>query len=467
MPARKNSNIPNAPKAPLPFNLPSRKKESGGNDPHVKLVPLNGPTWGHSPQERQDNNSTTIAALSKHVAAPTSQKIEAARIAAEEAKKAEEEAERALQQAAALAAAAKERAEQASKARQQPQHQRLPNTEMSNESESFNNDARLLIDSNNDTLLPDLPPTRPPPLVAAVAGLSSEACENMLESKEEPDWLVRFKDEGRAIVDESDVLGAGSVANDSIWGALDTGNDPPTLDKKVGLPAPMKAPGARGSHNGPSLVERIDLIRQELQLEMGSPMMMAVKEANEIMGLVGRGSLPDQVAALMEAMGLEDVETQAPAGDCVVSHQEQIRVMQSLEDSHSDKPRALRETTPPTVQTQAKNRATTALDFALMEPGQKAAHYAAVRARIMGTSGARDTGSGKIVRKRGKTGESNNWRAKGQKPESIRVRGVEVIQGNEGLKGEVADEEMKVVRSRGGRRHGGRGKGSKPPREVD
>ena len=52
--------------------------------------------------------------------------------------------------------------------------------------------------------------------------------------------------------------------------------------------------------------ERVAKIKEECDLDASLKQAAAIKKANEMMGLPGTGTLPDQVAALFEALDLEE-----------------------------------------------------------------------------------------------------------------------------------------------------------------
>ena len=97
--------------APVPFNTPSLKKEYGGIDPDLQLVPEGGPVWGGS--KSQQDLETTASAAARANARNERLRAEQALEKAGVFLMREEAARLAAQELAARAALAKERALQA------------------------------------------------------------------------------------------------------------------------------------------------------------------------------------------------------------------------------------------------------------------------------------------------------------------------------------------------------------------
>ena len=64
-----------------------------------------------------------------------------------------------------------------------------------------------------------------------------------------------------------------------------------------------RSPPSGGGTAG-SLKEKVDKIKEGLELDAALPIPAAIKQANELMELPNTGSLPAQAAALIEAIGL-------------------------------------------------------------------------------------------------------------------------------------------------------------------
>ena len=52
------------------------------------------------------------------------------------------------------------------------------------------------------------------------------------------------------------------------------------------------------------MADKLKSIRQELVIDAALPMAAAIKQANDTMGLPSQGPLPQQVAALVAALGI-------------------------------------------------------------------------------------------------------------------------------------------------------------------
>ena len=94
--------------APGPFNTPSLKKEFGGVDPDLQLVPEGGPVWGGNKTQR--DLETTASAAARANASNERMRAEQALEMADTFRSRETAARQAAQELAARAALAKERA---------------------------------------------------------------------------------------------------------------------------------------------------------------------------------------------------------------------------------------------------------------------------------------------------------------------------------------------------------------------
>ena len=59
-----------------------------------------------------------------------------------------------------------------------------------------------------------------------------------------------------------------------------------------------------GSAPGEGLVQQVQMIKETLSIDAKVAPPMAIKQANELMGLPNEGTLPEQAEKLMEALGL-------------------------------------------------------------------------------------------------------------------------------------------------------------------
>ena len=75
------------------------------------------------------------------------------------------------------------------------------------------------------------------------------------------------------------------------------------LPPAYAAPPPRGPPGGGGGGGG-TMADKLKSIRQELVIDAALPMAAAIKQANDTMGLPSQGPLPQQVAALVAALGI-------------------------------------------------------------------------------------------------------------------------------------------------------------------
>ena len=78
------------------------------------------------------------------------------------------------------------------------------------------------------------------------------------------------------------------------------------LPPAYAAPPPRGPPGGGGGGGGGggTMADKLKSIRQELVIDAALPMAAAIKQANDTMGLPSQGPLPQQVAALVAALGI-------------------------------------------------------------------------------------------------------------------------------------------------------------------
>ena len=297
--------------APGPFNTPSLKKEFGGVDPDLQLVPEGGPVWGGNKTQR--DLETTASAAARANASNERMRAEQALEMADTFRSRETAARQAAQELAARAALAKERALLA--------EQEVEEDEEEPEEEE-------------------------------------EEQQQQQEEEEEEEWDLQ-------------------------------------------------------------LTSEIERIKAELQLDPDTPLADAVEQANSTMGLEAQGSLVEQVAALLEAMGLEIAYGNDGNDEWEGSEQIRFPSQPSLAQIQREQEEAANAPLspllpPPPAQFRmlvraSHNTASAEADAApapAMPPSgvtfrqadksieEREAEYAAARARIMGTSTPRAEESG-------------------------------------------------------------------------
>ena len=269
--------------APGPFNTPSLRKENYLREDHLLIVPPKGtgPAWGG---QRPPAETTAISAASA-ASASARQREDQARQAMEEAHRAQVDATKAVEQAMARAAAAKAKADRVAAAVAEQE-----------EKEAVDEEQKA-----------------PSPLPAAD---SSDADASAAVS-------VGAQSGESGGGDRPPQGALANVARRS-W-ADGAGEDGDELD----LPAmPLNGHPAAASSSSPeamaaaevwveevpvlSVGERVERVKVELELDPDLPLLAAVQQANELMGLEDAGSLTEQLSALLAAMGLYESDASRP-----------------------------------------------------------------------------------------------------------------------------------------------------------
>ena len=226
-------------------------KEHGKRDMGTPIVDSSGPVWGGA---KQVGEETTIMAAASHASATARQKEEAARAAMEEANQAQREAAKNFEEAMAKAAAAKKRAEEVARAAAE----------------------EAAAEAEEDLRFRD----------AADAPAAASEATGAASTSVAPSAKAAVRQGGSAADPAAAPASFGRAANAAVI--------------EPAAPSALPAPSA-------SLSDRVDRIKEELELSNSMPLAMAIMQANTLMGLepVSK-AIPVQVAALLAAMGLDE-----------------------------------------------------------------------------------------------------------------------------------------------------------------